>query len=79
MKGIVQPAARRSNVASTCDAGMCKRSEIMGEKGFISLSILEELWSYLKGVMELEGVKELSHYSVLTFFSRVVMELFLRS
>ena len=32
----------------------------MGEKGFISLSILEELRSFLKGVMELEGVKELS-------------------
>ena len=41
--------------------------------------IFEELWSYLKGVMELEGVKELSQLSVLTFFSRVVMELFLRS
>jgi len=41
--------------------------------------IFEELWSYLKGVMELEGVKELSQHSVLTFFSRVVMELFLRS
>ena len=60
MKGIVQPAARRSRVASTCDAGMCKRSEIMGENGFISLSILEELRSYFSGVMELEGVKELS-------------------
>jgi len=32
----------------------------MGENGFISLSILEELRSYFSGVMELEGVKELS-------------------
>ena len=30
----------------------------------------QELRSFLKGVMELEGVKELSHYSVLTFLPR---------
>ena len=41
--------------------------------------VFQELRSFLKGVMELEGVKELSQHSVLTFFSRVIMELFFRS
>ena len=35
--------------------------------------IFQELRSFLKGVMELEGVKELSHYSVLTFLPRGII------
>ena len=39
-------------------------------EGVKELSILEELRSYFSGVKGVMELKELSHYSVLTFFSR---------